>query len=242
MMYRMASVLLFAAALAATTSMTSMTYAAIIAGWDQNDNEISPGVFGFLPTDFPQANDHGPASAAYTIADFDATTGGSGEYTTVASFAGTTENDLEGAGSGGSFSFVGDVNNGAKSVFAVPTAGYTDINVSWAQRGTSTGYTSRVFEYSVDGGSNWVDIGAYSGSSGALTSTWGTVSLDFSAIDALEDNADAMFRITYAGASSGSGNNRWDNFYVQGVAVPEPAAVLLLGFAGVALASIARRR
>lgn len=234
------SIAVIAMALVACAASANAT---IIAGWAQNDNELlpeQPGVFGFRTTSFPQAADFG--SGSYSLADFDGTTDATftDTYTKVASFSGTTVNDLQTAGSGGSFSFVGDTNNGAKSVWSVPTAGYEDIIVSWAQRGTSTGYTSRVFEYSTDGGSNWTDIGAFTGSAGALSSTWNTVSLDLSAVTALDNNAGAMFRITYDGASSATGNNRWDNFYVEGTVVPEPASLALLAMGG--LAMLRRRR
>ncbi|MCC7086870.1 MAG: PEP-CTERM sorting domain-containing protein [Pirellulales bacterium] len=89
-----------------------------------------------------------------------------------------------------------------------------------------------MFEYSVDGGANWTDIGAYTGSAGALSATFATVSLDFTAIAGLDNNPNAMFRITYSGATNASGNNRWDNFYVQGTElIPEPSTI------GLALAS-----
>lgn len=239
MSIRKLSFIFSAVALCALTA--SIVNADIIAGWDQNSNAnpLAPTGFGFDAADFPQANDHGPAAAGHTIADFDAAVDGNGIYTLVQSFAGSTVNDLEGAGAGGSFSFVGPTNNGAKSVFSVPTTGYSDITVSWAQRGTSTGYTSRVFEYSTDGGSNWTDIGAYPGSAGALGSSFTTVSLDLSSIAGLNNNSDAMFRITYSGATSVSGNNRWDNFYVQGTAIPEPAT---LGLAVVCLGGLLIRR
>jgi hypothetical protein len=110
-------------------------------------------------------------------------------------------------------------------VFSVPTTGFAGVSVSWTQRGTSTGYNSRVFEYSTDGGSSWTDIGAYAGSAGALGSSFTTVSLDLSTIAGLNNNSAAAFRITYSGASSTNGNNRLDNFYVQGTEIPEPATI-----------------
>ena len=244
------------AAVFAATFVAS-AHAAIIAGWDQNDNScaLCGSGFGFAPSSFPQANDHGPAAANHDIANFESEVDINGNYVWIQSFAGTTVNDLESAGSGGSFSFQGGVEqppggvwsgNGSQSVFTVPTTGYSDINVSWAQRGTATGFNSRVFEYSTDGGTNWTDIGAYNhtdttaASSGALTSTFKTVSLDMAA--SLDNNPNAMFRITYSGASSATGNNRWDNFYVQGVAIPEPASLLLLSLGGIALVTFNRRK
>lgn len=224
------------AACAAFGLMTAAANATIIAGWHQNDNAnaLAGDGFALTPADFPQAADFG--NGFHSMANFDGEVDGNGLYTKVDSFSGTTLNDLGGSGtSGGSFSFIGPTNNGASSVFTVPTTGYSDILVSWAQRGTSTGYTSRTFEYSTDGGSNWTNIGAFTGSAGALSSTWATVALDLSAVSSLDNNANAMFRITYDGASSSSGNNRWDNFYVEGTIVPEPATLALLAMGGLAL-------
>lgn len=218
--------------------------AAIIAGWAQNNNgqPLAPDGFGFTPASFPQANDFGPAGSTHTILAVNPNVDANNIYTNVDSFGGTTDNDLAAAGAGGSFSFIGTSSNGSQSIFTVPTVGYEDILVSWSQRGTSSGFTSRVFEYSVDGGDNWTDIGAYTGSSGALGSTFATVSLDLSSIPALDNNADTMFRITYSGATGSTGNNRWDNFYVQGDVVPEPASIALLGLASVAVVGFLRRR
>jgi len=221
-------------AVALALAVASSANAGIIAGWAQNDNGLEGGGFGFTTSSFPQAADFG--SGSHEPANFDNTTDAEDVFTRLASFAGTTVNDLENVGSGGSFSFVGDTNNGAQSVFSVSTAGFTDVTVSWAQRGTGTGFDSRTFEYSTDGGDNWVDVGAFDGSSGALTSTWTLVEINLNG--ALDNNADAMFRITYDGATSSSGNNRWDKLYVLGV--PEPASIALLSLGG--LVFVRRRR
>jgi hypothetical protein len=241
---------LFLAAAVAMIGLAGVAQADIIAGWNQNSNAeplVADG-FGFSPSDFPQPNDHGPASATHDINPINPAVDTNGVYTNVDSFAGTTNNDLAGAGAGGSFSFIGDTSNGSQSIFSVPTNGYLDILVSWSQRGTGTGFNSRIFEYSSDGGTNWTDIGAFShtdatpASAGALGATFKTVQLDLSAIDALENNASTMFRITYNGASSGTGNNRWDNFYVEGTFVPEPSSIALLGIAAFGLFGFARRK
>jgi hypothetical protein len=250
---------LFLAATFVAFGFATVANADIIAGWDQNSNANPdhPSGFGFYATDFPQPNDHGPASASHDPANFDSSVDGNNVLLFVQSFSGTTNNDLASAGAGGSFSFqggqdpggIGDwSNNGAQSVFSVPTTGYTDILVSWSQRGTATGFNSRVFEYSSDGGTNWTDVGAYThtdatpASAGALGSTFKTVQLDLSAVSALNNNSDVMLRITYDGASSSTGNNRWDNFYVEGTLIPEPSSVVLLGIAAFGLFGFARRK
>ena len=109
--------------------------------------------------------------------------------------------------------------------------------MSFATQGTSTGFNSNQFHYSLDGIS-FLDFG----SPYVPATAFGTVPLVFSlaAIVGLNDNPNAAFRIVFNGATSSTGNNRIDNIVVAGTSIesatiPEPASVVLLlsGLGGV---------
>lgn len=212
--------------LCASMLLVSSAPAALIAYWDQNSNQLPSGAFGFVPADFPQPADQGTGSL--TLANFDTTTGGvDGAYTSIASFGGDALNAQPTIVAGGSLSptgGTGTVNNGMSILLNVSTAGYEDIQVSWAQRGTSTGFTGRQFAYSTDG-VNFTDLGA---DTGALPSTWAIKAYDFTSIAAVDNQASVTFRITLTGAGNASGNNRFDNITVTGTpAIPEPGTAVL---------------
>ncbi|NBB93346.1 MAG: DUF11 domain-containing protein, partial [Gammaproteobacteria bacterium] len=185
-----------------------------IAYWAQNDNDLPGGGFGFTTSSFPQAADEGAGQLG--LANFDEAADAEGVYDCIQSFSGTSDNALPGYASGGSLSPQGcsdQSNNGMHVELAVDTTGYEDLVVSWAQRGTGSGFDSRVVSYSTDGGSSFT---AFATDSGTLGSSWAVVSYDFSAIGALENNDQVVFRITLDGATGASGNNRFDNILVEG--------------------------
>ena len=127
----------------------------------------------------------------------------------------------------------GTANNGRHLTFSVSTLGFSNIVVSFATQGTSTGFNNNQFQYSLDC-LTFVDFGpAYT-----PATAFGSVPLVFtlSSIAGLNDNANAAFRILFNGASSATGTNRIDNFVVEGTpsGVPEPttAVLLLSGLSG----------
>ncbi len=68
--------------------------------------------------------------------------------------AGTTNNARQGDIAGQSLSLqggTGTANNGRNLTFNVSTAGFSNIVVSFATQGTSTGFNSNQFQYSLDG-------------------------------------------------------------------------------------------
>ena len=154
--------------------------------------------------------------------------------------AGTTNNARLGDAAGQSLSIqggTGTANNGRHITFNVSTLGFSNIVVSFATQGTSTGFNSNQFQYSPDG-VTFINFGApYT-----PASAFGSVPLMFSlaSIAGLNDNANAAFRILFNGATSATGTNRIDNFVIEGTAaaaanIPEPTTAILLlsGLGGV---------
>ena len=147
--------------------------------------------------------------------------------------AGTTNNARLGDAAGQSLSIqggTGTANNGRHITFNVSTLGFSNIVVSFATQGTSTGFNSNQFQYSLDG-VNFINFGApYT-----PASAFGTVPLVFSlaSIVGLSDNPDAAFRILFNGATSSTGTNRIDNVVIEGTSaaaenIPEPTTAILL--------------
>jgi len=178
---------------------------------------------------------------------------GSGTLTTtinaanVSFAAGTTNNARQGDIAGQALSLqggTGTANNGRNITFNVSTLGFSDIVVSFATQGTSTGFNSNQFQYSLDGIS-FIDFG----SPFVPATAFGSVPLVFSlaAIVGLNDNPNAAFRIVFNGATSSTGNNRIDNIVVEGTSmdtseVPEPTTALLLASGLGGLYKLRRRK
>src|SRR5687768_4053963 len=144
--------------------------------------------------------------------------------------AGTSNNARLGNPAGQALSLQGGsgtANNGRHLTFNVSTLGFSNIVVSFATQGTSTGFNLNQFQYSLDG-ITFIDFGPpYT-----PATAFGSVPLVFTltSIAGLNDNANAAFRIVFNGASSATGTNRIDNFVVEGSpsGVPEPTTAILL--------------
>ena len=144
--------------------------------------------------------------------------------------AGTTNNARLGDAAGQALSLQGGTgvaNNGRNITFNVSTVGFSNIVVSFATQGTSTGFNSNQFQYSLDG-LNFIDFGPpYT-----PAAVFGTLPLVFTltSIVGLNNNPNAAFRIVFNGATSSTGNTRIDNIVVEGTSatIPEPTTALLL--------------
>ena len=144
--------------------------------------------------------------------------------------AGTTNNARQGDLAGQALSLqggTGTANNGRHITFAVSTVGFSNIVVSLATQGTSTGFNINQFQYSLDG-LTFIDFGPPY----VPSTAFGSLPLVFSLVSivGLNNNPNAAFRIVFNGATSSTGTNRIDNFVVEGsnATIPEPATAILL--------------
>jgi hypothetical protein len=149
----------------------------------------------------------------------------------VFTLGGTTINARQGDPAGQSLTLQGGTstaNNGRVLDLIVSTVGFGNITISFATQGTSTGFTSNQFQYSLDG-VTFVNFAApYT-----PPAAFGLVTFDLSSITGVNDNPNAAFRIVFNGATTSSGNNRIDNLVVEGQSImvetiPEPSSMLLL--------------
>ncbi len=151
------------------------------------------------------------------------------------SFGGTTSNEPGTPFAGGSLVPIGSGNNGRSFTIEADLSGFEAIELSWAQRGTGTGYTSRQVAVSTDG-VNFTNLNpALYGGTGGLGSSFAVQSVSFGSL--LDNATTAYIRFTLNGAAvNGNGNNRFDNFVLEGTAsiieppvVPEPGMMLVFG-------------
>ncbi|PLW93142.1 MAG: hypothetical protein C0592_07090 [Marinilabiliales bacterium] len=134
-----------------------------------------------------------------------------GGTTEVNSFAGTTLNDERlTPNSSQALAVVGSNANGKSIVIGFSMFGYEDPVLSFATRGTGTGFDTHIYAYSTDGivFTNFDTIPA------TQTSTWAVETVDLTSINTVDDSPIVYIRITFDGATSASGNNRMDNISV----------------------------
>lgn len=104
---------------------------------------------------------------------------------------------------------------GGALVFAVPTLGYQDIIVKFATKRSGSGAGTQSWSYSLDGTSYtfFTNILPNNGDPALAT-------LDFSAVTGADNNANFKLKVEFSEAPGGNvGNNRFDNFTVEGSAI-----------------------
>ena len=129
----------------------------------------------------------------------------------LTSFAGS-DLDQEGFtadGSGGSFVPQGEKENGKHFQIEIDTRGYQNLTLSYATRGTSTGFQTQSWFTSVNGG-EWVQVIAFTG----INSEYELRIIDLVGYDNVESLG---IRCVVNGATSTTGNNRFDNLRITGI-------------------------
>ncbi|MCC5916935.1 MAG: T9SS type A sorting domain-containing protein [Cryomorphaceae bacterium] len=142
-------------------------------------------------------------------------------FTDIEDFAGSTLNACVGSPSGASFVPRGGSNtenNGSHMTMEFSTAGENDILLTFANRRTGTGFDTIVVSYSTNGGTTFTAIANVFPSS----SSFNIDTVDFSAIAAVNNNANFQIRFEFFGATSASGNARIDNLKLQSLSGPPP--------------------
>jgi autotransporter-associated beta strand protein len=94
--------------------------------------------------------------------------------------------------------------NGKYMVFTVDMSKKSGLTISYDTRGTTSGFTSQIWEYSTDG-TSWSPAGTITG----LTTSFASKLL--SEITALNGDSTAYVRFSGTGATGATGNNRLDN-------------------------------
>ena len=164
-------------------------------------------------------------------------TGYKGFYDPVS--PGSDTNDRQGFTAGNAFRFRNPADSAEVRIY-IPTTGYSNIVLKYALESSSVGSGDKVeqFAYSTDSGLTWknkangltvndvpVDTllttpALYQGSS------WGLVKISFGKDTTVNNNPKLVFRIRLTQLNTGtSGNNRFDNFSVEGGNVPNTIIV-----------------
>ena len=136
------------------------------------------------------------------------------------SFTGTTLNVPPGSVDGSPGTALALANssaNGKAAILSFSMAGHRDLVLSFATRGTSTGFSSGVWAWSTDGINYTTLPGVNTASTNA---TFAIVSVDFTAATALNNAATVYLRYTLSGATTTGGNNRIDNIQLNAPPIP----------------------
>ena len=213
------SSLLIASAVIATASAAS---ADVIAGWS-------------IPTAVTATT---AATYSYGAANLGALVSGSMLSGTHSS-ASTAWSSPAGNGSTYALSSNG-WNVGDYYQISLATTGYSSVSVAWEQTRSSTGPAGFEAVLSVDGGSTFSSLGAYTVNQVSWSTSVPVTTSSFGSVASAADNQASViirFKVVTAGTSTTTGTNRIDNIVVSGL-IPAPGAVTLIGLAGL----VSRRR
>lgn len=185
----------------------------IVAYWNQNSNDLPGGGFGFLadPDVFPLNSDLGTGTLTVGGGIISETTTNSNDdliYRWIPSFGGSTINAEGDDVSGGTISIQGGTdngNNGAYIQFEFSMTNKENLEISYATRGTAAGFNTQTWSWSTNG-ADFTDFGTIED-----TNVTDFFLVEASAPAGLNNAATAYLRVTLDGATTTTGNNRFDN-------------------------------
>jgi uncharacterized protein YjdB len=101
----------------------------------------------------------------------------------------------------------------------IPTKHYRKLEIKYETEPSSlaNGQATQLFSYSIDGGVTWLTDSLSQPSDSAIVKAWELISINFGADLRVNNNPNLIFRIKFrTNTMSTSGNNRFDNFTVEG--------------------------
>lgn len=105
--------------------------------------------------------------------------------------------------------------------FSLPTTGYENCIVKFATRRSNSGAGTQVWSYSIDG-TNYLPFTNVIPNNGDPA----LATLDFSGIDATDNNPNFKLKVEFQQGAGGTvGNNRFDNFTLEGTAFGGPDSI-----------------
>ena len=133
---------------------------------------------------------------------------------TAGSSANGTNDDFSGV-AGSSLSLIGTNGNGGNVDLVFSASGWAALSVNFFTRGTSTGYTTGTWSWSIDGVNFTTIAGLNTASTASSFPPFPTI-VDFTNIAGLNNAANVTLRYTLSGATSSTGNNRIDDIKITG--------------------------
>jgi hypothetical protein len=135
--------------------------------------------------------------------------------TELDAFTGTVINDpKETTFAGSSMALIGGTAlsaNGKSIIFKFSMTNLIDPIITFATRGTSTGFNTHSWEWSTDN----ITYTAFGTNTANTTTTFASRTLDMSTINQVDQAATVYLKLTVSGASNATGNNRIDNFVIR---------------------------
>lgn len=151
----------------------------------------------------------------YTVLGGTANTTGAIQYATAQSFAALNARNGDVAASHQRLNT--PLTFGSELKFNIPTTGFKNILVKYETRRSVSGAGTQIIDYSTDKGANWNNLTSIAVPDVPDNEQVPIKTLDFGDTPGASNNPNFLLRITFAqGAGGTGGNNRFDNFTVEG--------------------------